>query len=231
MTIKLESGRRILDWPEDERPREKFLQRGADALSDAELLAIFLRVGVRGKTALDLARDLLQEFGDLRHLLNADKDRFCQTKGIGEAKYVQLHAAKALMQRYLANGLQRDDVMDSVAASKAFLSARLRDQVIEVFAILFLDNRNRVICYKQLFTGSISSATVHPREIIRHCLDYNAASVILAHNHPSGIAEPSQADINLTQHLKTTLKVIDVIVHDHVSIGDQCVSLAERGLC
>ncbi len=227
---KLESGQRVSAWLASERPREKFLQQGAEALSDAELLAIFLRTGVRGKNVLQLAQELLRIFGDLRGLLNADFRAFSQVKGLGQAKYVQLHAAKELIQRYLRIEIGRHDTLDSPTATKNFLAQRLRDKRSEVFAVLFLDNQNQVISYQELFQGSLQKTHVHPREIVHQCLLHNAAAVIFAHNHPSGHSEPSQADIELTQALKSLLVKLEIQVHDHLIVGNQIQSLAELGL-
>lgn len=226
---KLQQGHSVGAWLEAERPREKFLQQGAAALSDAELLAIFLRTGVKGKNVLDLAQELLRTFGDLRGLLNADFKAFSQIKGLGLAKYVQLHATKELIQRYSSIDLKRGDVLDSPTATKAFLSHCLRDKRSEVFALLLLDSQNRVIVYRELFQGSINQTTIHPREIVQQCLLHNAAAVIFAHNHPSGDSKPSVADVQLTQELKILLLKLDIQVHDHLIIGNQVQSLAELG--
>ena len=220
----------ITDWPVDERPREKLLIRGANALSDAELLAIFLRVGVKGKTAVDLARELLQNFGSLRQLFDADAEKFCETHGMGEAKYVQLQAVLEMSRRYLAEKLRRGDPLNDPDAVRFYLTSKLRDYRFEVFSCLFLDTRHRVIEYEELFKGTIDGAAVHPREVVRRALHHNAAAVIFAHNHPSGVAEPSQADERITQKLKDALHLIDVRVLDHFVIGDQVVSFAGRGL-
>ena len=220
----------ITDWPVDERPREKLLTRGAQALSDAELLAIFLRVGVKGKTAVDLARELLLGFGSLRQLFDADAQKFCETHGMGEAKYVQLQAVLEMSRRYLAEKMQRGDALTDPDAVRFYLVSKLRDYRFEVFACLFLDNRHRVIQFEELFRGTIDSASVHPREVVRRCLFHNAAAVIFAHNHPSGVADPSQSDERITQKLKDALQLIDVRVLDHFIVGDTVVSFAERGL-
>jgi len=221
----------ITDWPVAERPREKLLQRGAKALSDAELLAIFLRTGIPGKTAVDLARDLLTEHGSLRCLLGADQARFCNSRGLGSAKYVQLQAVVEMGRRYLQETLERGDGLGSPDQTRQFLIARLRDLPYEVFGCLFLDNRHRIIRFDELFRGTIDGASVHPREIVRQTLEYNAAAVIFAHNHPSGVAEPSAADRNLTQRLKQALTLIDVRVLDHFVVGDGvATSFAESGL-
>ena len=221
----------ISDWPEEERPREKLLSRGPRALSDAEILAIFLRTGVQGKTALDLARELLTDFGGLRTLLEAGCAEFCRARGMGKTKYVQIQAALELGRRYLEATLARSDVLSSPAETRAFLKARLKKFPFEVFACLFLDNRHRVISFEELFQGTIDGASVHPREVVRRAMHHNAAAVILAHNHPSGVAEPSRADQSLTLRLKEALALIDVRVLDHMIVGDgEIVSLAERGM-
>jgi DNA repair protein RadC len=220
----------IADWPADERPREKLLTRGAGALSDAELLAIFLRTGVKGKSAVDLARELMHQFGGLRALLSADQERFCAGKGLGEAKFVQLQAVLEIARRHLFEAVRRGDPLTSPSETRAYIAMRLRDYPFEVFAALFLDNRHRVIAFEELFRGTIDGASVHPREVLRRALHHNAAAVIFAHNHPSGVAEPSQADRHITQRLKDALALIDVRVLDHIVVGDDTVSFAERGL-
>lgn len=220
----------ICDWPAAERPREKLLLRGAAALSDAELLAIFLRTGVAGKSAVDLARDLLGHFGGLRPLLQADKRAFCQARGLGDAKYVQLQAVLEMGRRHLAATLERGDAITSPQATRDYLNARLRDYPFEVFACLFLDNRHRVLAFEELFRGTIDGASVHPREVVRRVLYHNAAAVILAHNHPSGVAEPSRADEAITRRLQEALGLVDVRVLDHIIVADAMVSFAERGL-
>lgn len=220
----------ITDWPTAERPREKLLSRGPQSLSDAELLAIFLRTGVRGKTAVDLARDLLNEYGGLRALLEADRQNFCRANGLGNAKYVQLQAVLEMGRRHLYETLQRGDAIGSPADTRRFLLARLRDYPHEVFACLFLDSRHRVIEFTEMFRGTIDGTSVHPREVVKQALGFNAAAVIFAHNHPSGVAEPSQADYHLTHRLRDALTLVDIRVLDHIVIGDgYTVSLAERG--
>lgn len=221
----------ITDWPAEERPREKLLQRGAAALSDSELLAIFLRTGVVGLSAVDLARNLLKEFGSLRALMQADMAGFCQAKGLGEAKYVQLQAVMEMSRRHLAESLSRGDALTDPDSTRRFLVAQLRDRAHEVFACLFLDNRHRVIAFEELFNGTIDGASVYPREVVKRALAHNAAAVIFAHNHPSGVAEPSRADESITRRLKEALGVIDVRVLDHMVVGEgEPVSFAERGL-
>lgn len=219
------------DWPAAERPREKLLSLGPQALSDAELLAIFLRTGTPGQNVVELARGLISEYGGLRPLLQADEQRFCATRGLGRAKYVQLKAVLELARRHLRESMVRSDTLKNPADTRRYLSARLRDYPYEVFACLFLDTRNRIITYEELFQGTIDGASVHPREVIRRALQHNAAAVIFAHNHPSGVAEPSQADQRITQRLRDALALVDVRVLDHIVIGDiESVSFAQRGL-
>lgn len=221
----------ISNWPEAERPREKLLSRGPAALSDAELLAIFLRTGVTGKTAVDLARDLLSRFGSLRVLLEASQQTFCEAPGLGTAKYVQLQAVLEMNRRYLGEKLERGQALTSPEDTRAYLTARLRDQPREIFCCLFLDTRHRVLAFEELFHGTLDGAAVYPREVVKQALAHNAAAVILAHNHPSGVAEPSQADKALTQRLKDALALVDIRVLDHLVIGDgDITSFAERGL-
>ncbi|MDK2776680.1 MAG: DNA repair protein RadC [Pseudomonadota bacterium] len=220
----------ICDWPAGERPREKLLQQGAAALSDAELLAIFLRTGVKGKSAVDLARELLQDFGGLRQLLMADQQRFCLPSGLGSAKFAQLQAVLEMARRHLAEELERSDALTSPELTRRYLLAQLRDLDHEVFACLLLDNQHRVIRYKELFRGTIDGAAVYPREVVKLALAQGAAAVILAHNHPSGIAEPSQSDRAITERLVQALGLVDVRVLDHLVVGDgYAVSFAERG--
>jgi len=222
---------RIRDWPEAERPREKLLRRGAAALSDAELLAILLRTGVAGKTAVDLARELLTAFGGLRPLLDAGQQQFCQQHGLGTARYAQLQAVLEMTRRHLQAQLQRADALENPAASRDFLTSRLRHLPHEVFACLFLDNRHRMIEFEELFRGTIDGASVHPREVVRRALHHNAAALILAHNHPSGVTEPSRADRQLTRRLTDALALVDIRVLDHIVVGEgEGVSFAERGL-
>jgi len=220
----------IKDWPESEQPRYKLLQHGAQSLSDAELLALFLRTGVAGKDAVQLARELVVQFGGLRALLQAEKQVFCSGQGLGVAKYVVLQAVLEMSRRHMAEGLQRGDTFTAPQQVKRFLLAQLRDQPHEVFAILYLDNRHRLIKYEALFHGSIDQSAVYPREVVKKVLGHNAAAVIMAHNHPSGVAEPSDSDIVITQRLKKALALIDVRVLDHFIVGDNYVtSLAELG--
>lgn len=220
----------ITDWPEAERPREKLLARGAASLSDAELLALFIRTGLRGKTALDLARDWLAAFEGLRGFLEADYEALSALPGLGTAKYAEIQAAMELGRRHLASELHRQDVMNSPEVTRQFLSARLRGLRREVFAALFLDNQHRLISYEELFQGCISQCSVHPRQVVERVLALNAAAVIFAHNHPSGVAEPSAADRSITDRLQNALELVDVRVLDHLVIGEgRPVSFAERG--
>ncbi len=222
---------KITDLPEDERPREKLLKRGANSLTDAELLAIFLRTGITGKSAIDLARDLIQTFGGLSGLLAASQRDFCKAKGLGDAKFVQLQAVMEINRRYLREEITGRDVLTSPNATRDYLKLRLRGLSHEVFACLFLDNRHRVIEYQELFRGTIDGASVHPREVVKEAIRWNAAAVIFAHNHPSGVAEPSQADLRITKRLQDALDLIDVRVLDHIIVGeDDGTSFAERGL-
>jgi len=221
----------IIDWPEAERPREKLLQRGANALTDAELLAIFLRTGTKGLTAIDLAYNLLNDFSSLRNLFNADLNDFSSIKGIGPAKYVQLQAVLEMSKRYLCETLEKQDVISNPEDTRQYLKSQLRDRPYEVFAALFLDNRHQVIQFEELFRGTIDGASVYPREVVKKALDHNAAALIIAHNHPSGVAEPSSADERITIRLKEALGLVDIRLLDHLIIGDgEIVSLAERGV-
>lgn len=219
----------ISDWPAGERPRERLLEQGADVLSDAELLAIFLRTGVKGKSAVDLARDLLMEFGGLRALLSTDLKTFCQAKGLGEAKYAQLQACLEMSRRFLNESLEREGPLSNPDDAKQFLLMRMRDYGKEIFACLFLDTKNRVIKFEELFIGSLHSAEVHPREVVKQALKYNANALIFAHNHPSGDSKPSQADIEITHTLRDALALMDIKVLDHLIIGSKVASLAEQG--
>ncbi len=220
----------ITDWPAGERPREKLLARGPQALSDAELLAIFLRTGVAGKSAVDLARDLLATYGGLRPLLGADREHFCAGHGLGEAKYVQLQAVMEIARRHLGEHLAERAALRDPADARKFLQAQLRDLDHEVFAGLFLDSQHRVLAFDVLARGTIDGASVYPREVVKRALRHNAAAMILAHNHPSGIAEPSAADRSLTTRLRDALALVDIRVLDHFVVGDrEPVSFAERG--
>lgn len=220
----------INDWPTAERPRERLLLHGPQALSDAELLAILLRSGARGKTAVDLARGLLAEFGGLRGLFAAEQGRLCAAPGLGPAKYAELQAVLEMARRHLGETLQRGNPLADPRTTRQYLTACLRDRPSEVFCCLYLDNRHRVIAFEELFYGTLDGASVHPREVLRKSLNHNAAAVIFAHNHPSGVAEPSDADRRLTQKLKEGLALVDIRVLDHFVVGDgEAISFAERG--
>lgn len=220
----------IADWPADDRPREKLLLRGATALSDAELLAIFLRVGVTGKSAVDLARDLLVRFGSLTALFAAPVNELASVHGMGEAKYAQLQAVMEMSRRALGETLREADAMTSPTTVRNYLRLWLGRERREVFAAMFLDHQHRVIAAETLFLGTLAQATVHPREVVKRALALNAAALIIAHNHPSGHAEPSAADIALTDRLSRALGLVDVRILDHfVVAAGETVSLAERG--
>lgn len=223
----------ISDWPSDERPRERLLRDGPPALSDAELLAIFLRVGVRGKSAVDLARDLLATFGgDVARLCSASLAELSQVPGMGPAKAAQLQAVLELARRALKQGMAQRDILASPTVVRDFLRLRLATLPHEVFLVLLLDAQNRLIACEELFRGTLTQTSVYPREVVKLALDRNAAGVIFAHNHPSGIAEPSRADELLTQTLKQALALVDVRVLDHfIAAGNAApLSMAERGL-
>jgi len=220
----------ISQWPSAEKPREKLVNRGANALSDAELLAILLRTGVAGSTAVDLARQLLLDYGSIRGVLDADTHSFCSRKGLGLAKFVQLQAALEIARRHLSEDLEYGNCLTRSEQTRNYLRARLRDYKYEVFACLMLDNRNRVIAFRELFRGTIDGASVYPREVVKQALADNAAAVILAHNHPSGVCEASQADIRITKRLQKALGLVDIRVLDHVIIGDGINCLSEQGL-
>ena len=220
----------IQHWPATERPREKLLARGAGSLSDAELIAVIMGSGIRGRSAVELARDLLDRFGGLRGLLEGDLERLCAAPGLGSARSAELKACLELGHRYLEARLRRGDVLGSPVDTRRFLLARLRGHAHEVFACLFLDSRNRVISFDEMFHGTIDGASVHPREVVRRAIQRNAAGLIVAHNHPSGVAEPSHADRALTRRLREAVELVDVRLLDHFVIGDgEVVSFAERG--
>lgn len=221
---------RIKDWPAAERPREKLLERGAKSLSDAELLSILIRTGSPGRTAVDLARHLLGTFGGLRPLLEAPRARLCGLPGVGEATYVTLRAAMEMGHRHLARTVKRGAALGTPDDTRRYVSARLRGFPYEVFACLFLDNRHRVIAFEEMFRGTIDGASVHPREVVKRSLEHNAAALIVAHNHPSGVAEPSQADRILTRRLADAGALVELRLLDHIVVGDgETVSFAERG--
>ncbi len=220
----------IRDWPEGERPREKLLAQGPQGLSDAELLAIFLRTGIAGRSAVDLARDLLSEFGSLRALLKASPEAFCRAKGLGEAKYTQLQAVLELARRHLAESLPERELLNEPAVLRRYLVSRLREETQEVFLGLFLDRQLKLMATEELARGSLSEAMVYPREVVKAAIKLGAAAVIFAHNHPSGMSEPSLQDRAITERLKAALATVEVRVLDHFVVGEgEPVSLAARG--
>ena len=221
----------IHQWPATEQPREKLMRSGAASLSDAELLAIFLRTGVSGCSAVELARQLLMQYGSLQSLFNAGRQDFCQARGLGPVKYVQLQAVLEMARRYFWEELASLPALSSAAQARDYLISKLRDMPREVFSCVFLDSQNRLIAYEEIFHGTLNQAPVFPREIARKVLEHNAASVILAHNHPSGVAEPSMADRDITRVLQQALQLLDVQILDHFVIGRcQAYSFAENGL-
>lgn len=221
---------RLKDWPIDDKPREKLTKLGATALSDAELIAIFLGCGIKGKNALDIARELLSNYGCLHKLLSATSEQLTTYPGIGPTKYILLQAAVELGKRYLHTNLSPGEIISSPSETKQFLLSQLRDTPHEVFACLFLSSRHRVLAFEKLFYGTIDNATVYPRELIKKVLAHNAAAVIFAHNHPSGDCLPSHADKQLTQQLKNALMQIHVKVLDHLVVGaNEVLSFVEQG--
>lgn len=223
----------ISDWPEGERPRERLLKQGAASLSDAELLAIFLRVGIPGKSAVDLARELLSRFdGDLGRLAAANPATLAQLPGIGNAKAAQLSASLELARRALSSTLTERSALSSPQAVRDWLRLQIGQLPHEVFYALWLDAQNRLLIAEELFRGTLSQTSIFPREVIKQALTHNAAAVILAHNHPSGKAEPSAADISLTGNLRQALALVDVKLLDHfiVTATGTPLSLAEKGL-
>ncbi len=221
----------IRNWPAEDRPRERLLEHGAGSLTDAQLLAIFLRTGVAGRSAVDLARELLEQFGSLRALLEADLNTFSAHLGLGPAKFAQLQAVLEMSRRHLAEHLSRDSVLENPAAVREYLTAQLRHEQHEVFGCLFLDTGHRVLAFEALFHGTIDGANIYLRQLVKRALAHNAAALILCHNHPSGSVEPSQADCRLTMQIKEALALVDVRVLDHFIVGEGMpLSMAERGL-
>jgi DNA repair protein RadC len=220
----------ISEWPEDQRPRERLIRSGPGHLSDAELLAVFLRVGVSGKSAVDLGRDMLGHFGSLNALFNATLAEFSCLNGLGPAKYAQLQAVMELARRALSENLRDREVLSSPRAVRQFLQLQLASKPYEAFVVLFLDARNRLIATEELFRGTLMHTSVYPREVVKAALFHNAASLILAHNHPSGAPEPSPADRSLTQTLKQAMALVEMRVLDHFIIAGPLVySFAEHG--
>lgn len=221
----------IKDWPADDRPREKLLNKGPSALSDAELLAIFLRTGVTGKSAIELAREMILHFGSLGAIAAADATAFSGIKGLGLAKFAQFQAAIEMTKRSLAQEMKIGINLNSPQSVRDYLRLLLQHKPMEVFAAIFLDAQNRAIAAEELFSGTLTQTSVYPREVVKRALALNAASVIFAHNHPSGVAEPSRADEVLTQALKQALSTVDIRVLDHFIVGQgSAMSFAERGL-
>ncbi len=221
----------ITDWPASERPREKLVAEGAQALSDAELLAIFLRVGVVGKSAVDLARDLLTQFDSLSGVFAASKQEIGLVHGIGLSKYVQLQAVFEMSSRALREQIKARDVLSSPQQVRDYLTLKLARQLKEVFLVLFLDAQNRLIATEEMFTGTLTQTSVYPREVVKRALHFNAAAVMFAHNHPSGVAKQSQADEMITKTLKEALDLVDVRVLDHFIVaGNDTLSFVEAGL-
>jgi DNA repair protein RadC len=221
----------ITDWPVDERPRERLIKHGAQALSDAELLAVFLRVGVTGKSAVDLAREMINHFGSLSRLFAASLDELSVINGLGPAKYALLQASFEMTRRALHEELQTETSLSSPKAVKQYLQMLLGRKPYESFAVLFLDVKNRLISCDELFRGTLTQTSVYPREIVKAALAHNAASIILAHNHPSGATDPSNADKTLTQMLKQAMALVDVRVLDHFIVtANDVYSFAEHGL-
>ena len=220
----------IKQWPQGEGPRDKLIKLGSEYLSDAELLAILLRNGTRGMSAVDQARYLLSEFGGLKALFCASRAQVCRLHGVGEVKYTQLQASAELSRRVARETLQKGQILTSPDLTRDYLARQLAHKPYEVFAILLLDSQHRVIQFIELFRGTINSASVYPREVVALVLEKNAAAVIVCHNHPSGIAEPSKADRRITERLTNALSTIDVALLDHMVVGDsEIVSFAERG--
>ncbi len=221
----------IKQWPEKERPREKLMHLGAQSLSDAELLAILIRNGSAGKSAVGLGRELISEHGGLRQVMDLSAESMCQHKGMGPVTYSLLQACLELGRRYLEQGIRNETSLTSSRETRLFLRSKLRHRGQEVFACLFLDAQNRVLKYEELFYGTIDGAAVYPRQVVSRAIELKSAAVIFAHNHPSGHAEPSLADRQITKTLIQALSLIDVKVLDHVVVGDvEEVSFAERGL-
>jgi len=220
----------ITDWPEDQRPRERLIRHGAAALSDAELLAVFLRVGVTGKSAVDLGRDIVTHFGSLNGLFSTSLNDFSKINGLGPAKYAQLQAVLELARRALTEEMAQGVMLGSPQTVTQYLQLLLGNRTHESFAVLFLDVKNRLIQCEELFRGTLTSASIYPREVVKAALAHNAASVILAHNHPSGTPDPSQADHAVTQVLKQALALVDIRVLDHIVVaGTRVYSFAEHG--
>lgn len=221
----------ITDWPREDRPREKLLSKGEQSLTDAELIAILIKSGTRGKTALDIARELLSEYGNIKKLLSAPSRMLINKPGMGQAKHASLKAAIELGRRYLNEPLPINTILNSSRKTQQFLAQHLREYSNEVFACLFMDNHLRLIKFEELFFGTINETNIYPREIVRRGLLHNAAKIILAHNHPSGNPAPSTADKEVTLLIKQALNLVDIEVVDHIVIGNpDNFSFAEAGI-
>lgn len=221
----------ITEWPADQRPRERLLAGEAARLSDAELLAVLLRTGMRGRSAVDLGNELLSEYGGLRGLLSARQEQALNRPGLGPARWALLQASVELSRRSLREELRARDSLQSPGTVRDFLALWLRDRGFEIFAGLFLDSQNRLISAEELFRGTLTQTAVYPREVARRALELNCAAIIFAHNHPSGVAEPSAADRMLTDALRSALRPLDIPVLDHLIVaGNRCYSFAEAGL-
>ena len=221
---------RIKEWPKQERPREKLLAHGAQDLSNAELLSILIGSGTRNYSAMEVAHSLLSKFGTLREITRADRKTLCACRGVGEVRFVLLQAALEIVRRSLLETIKENDVLSNPDVARNYLKLKMRNYEHEVFACMFLDNQHRVLGFEEMFRGTIDGANVHPREVVKRALYYNAAAVILVHNHPSGSHEPSKADENITRELKRSLELIDVRVLDHFVVGERVTSFAEQKL-
>lgn len=222
---------KVCDWPKSERPREKLLTRGARALSDAELLAVFLCTGTPRRDVMEIARAHIAAFGSLKKLLDAKREDWKEKEGVGDARFATLQAVLELARRHVLEGLSERSVLTTPADTQMFLLAQLRNYPYEVFCCLFLDNHHRLIAFEELFRGTTDNAQVHSREVVRHALAHNASAIILAHNHPSGVYEPSRADEQTTRRLRDALTLVDVRVLDHIIVGDgRCFSFSQHGM-
>lgn len=222
---------KIKNWPEDDRPREKLLQKGAYALSDAELLAIVLRTGIKGKPVMDLALEALSQFGGFRKLLNANYEELKKLKGLTLSRYITFQAIKEINTRYLFEKVKKQGILKNSQDTRRLLFSKFRDAQKEIFAAIFLDCQNQVIALENLNFGTVNVTHIYPREFIKKVLKYNASRIILIHNHPSGLVAPSEHDIEMTKKIINALKFIDVEVLDHLIVGENDIfSFAEQGL-
>ena len=221
---------KIKEWPKQERPREKLLAQGATSLSNAELLSVLIGSGSKNYSAMETAHGLLAKFGNLRNITKADRKSLCACKGVGDVKFGLLQATLEIVRRSLLETIKENDVLSNPSVARNYLKLKMRHYEHEVFACMFLDNQHRVLSFEEMFQGTIDGANVHPREVVKRALHYNAAAVIFVHNHPSGSHEPSKADENITKELKRSLEMINVRVLDHFVIGEKVTSFAERQL-